>query len=1293
MVTMVVGTELDDNSLRKVSNDIERRFDRLGQDTGGSFMSKFADGAAADAPKVQKAIDKAADAVGNLRKEQARLDQLQANGASRDKLIAQSERVASATRAQSRAMSDANRVYQDLANSSGRMTTVMNGLSGALSNTRFAPMISSVEMLTARFRSVGLAAGGAAVGIAGVAVDAAAAGKAIYDLGERWDSISDNITISTDKIGDELDALTGVVGDVGSMTAAPLESIGRVVGQLAQNMPGLAANSEDIRVMGSNLAFLAENGQAVDIHALSQAFTVFGVSSSSAVATLDDLASQSRATQVPINDLISQLRTGAPLFKQFGMDIHSAAGFLGAFEGAGLDTNTSMTGLRSALKKLNDDSRGVDTALKDVITRIKELHDAGNDDAARDLAISTFGGKSFAPFLDAIESGTLSVDNLNKALGQTGITLQEMQEYTDDGAQGFQKLKNTISSDLKPVADGFFGVVNSHLSLMTGNLSDALGGFNTLGDRLDSVKSKLDALVNAQIKPDSALGQMLAPGGVPNQATRTDRPLGSSIMAPSTGVFDGLIQDPGWGYKDSSSGGDSSKKANIPLNQYSLDAIPLGQFPGEQPMGLPGRKPDQIDGPGSYVVDPQQVFDAQTAEISARQRAEEARRKVLELAQDNNATAADKNDAQTNLLVAERSYLKAQQDVLDAQQGTWKKMADSAKKFADGMDDIGAAIDPGFGASDGLAGLAENLTKFIGNIAAAPLLGPLAAIKTAAGDEGSGIVGMLASNGAFGRQFLPTKTGTAGYYGGYSPSALGPAALMPPGLMPSILQDTGSVPSGLQSRQAAAAIQQIWGDQLRGKIGGSRDSNTAPGTHDKGLSIDIPIGPDQMQLGDQINAWLQAHAQELGLEYSIWRDRGQYPGGGGFNQPGHQNHIDAHFNGASMPYASNGIQAPTADFSNFGAPGSKQAIANMIYQQAVGRGYNAHEAQSIVAYAIGESSLNPGISGGVQGDAEVVGLFQQKPAFAAGGGIDPSQRADPVANTYAYLNQLEKHRNLPIEQALPATSVGGPLASGPGAQPQDWGNLMQQASDLLAPTIPRSAGWGSPGSAGAPVAGSPGAGYPLPWSLGGPGMGGVPAAGGPGIGSAVGQPFAPPSGALGNSIGQSLIPGQTPAGVPGAGQGMTGAIGGLPLAGIQAAASGLDLLMPGAGAAANLGIQLANRTIGFAGQQVGNAVSGLFETFTLSGSKGPVDPMKTLPGRLLAGIAGARPALPNTAGGDSQKAQGNQQQQQNPQQNQGGPLVNIEQVNQAPGQEPSSVANEVASQFRSAELSTGAFRR
>lgn len=206
-------------------------------------------------------------------------------------------------------------------------------------------------------------------------------------------------------------------------------------------------------------------------------------------------------------------------------------------------------------------------------------------------------------------------------------------------------------------------------------------------------------------------------------------------------------------------------------------------------------------------------------------------------------------------------------------------------------------------------------------------------------------------------------------------------------------------------------------------------------------------------------------------------------------------------------------------------------------------------------------------------------------------------------------------------------------------------------------------------------------------------MGGVPAAGGPGIGSAVGQPFAPPSGALGNSIGQSLIPGQTPAGVPGAGQGMTGAIGGLPLAGIQAAASGLDLLMPGAGAAANLGIQLANRTIGFAGQQVGNAVSGLFETFTLSGSKGPVDPMKTLPGRLLAGIAGARPALPNTAGGDSQKAQGNQQQQQNPQQNQGGPLVNIEQVNQAPGQEPSSVANEVASQFRSAELSTGAFRR
>lgn len=99
----------------------------------------------------------------------------------------------------------------------------------------------------------------------------------------------------------------------------------------------------------------------------------------------------------------------------------------------------------------------------------------------------------------------------------------------------------------------------------------------------------------------------------------------------------------------------------------------------------------------------------------------------------------------------------------------------------------------------------------------------------------------------------------------------------------------------------ANAVLEVFGEQIRGNIGGSRSYNSAPGTHEVGLAMDIPIGPDQMALGDQINAWLQANADKLNIKYTIWRDQGRYAGNPkpSFNSPGHFNHIDVQFNDGS----------------------------------------------------------------------------------------------------------------------------------------------------------------------------------------------------------------------------------------------------------------------------------------------------------------------------------------------------------------------------------------------------------
>jgi hypothetical protein len=159
---------------------------------------------------------------------------------------------------------------------------------------------------------------------------------------------------------------------------------------------------------------------------------------------------------------------------------------------------------------------------------------------------------------------------------------------------------------------------------------------------------------------------------------------------------------------------------------------------------------------------------------------------------------------------------------------------------------------------------------------------------------------------------------------------------------------------------------------------------------------------------------------------------------------------------------------------------------------------------------------------------------------------------------------------------------------------------------------------------------------PLNWmspAVGGTGAGGgsFPSGGLGGADGGAGAMPAPPGGG-----GDPAAP-PTPIGAPPGGgwqpQGGGGnGIGGLPLAAISSAAG----MFPGGGAAAQTAMQLANRTIGY-GQQVGAiAVQGLMDTFKISSPDGDdggkSDLSKGWAGRVAAGFAGARPAMPNGAG-------------------------------------------------------------
>jgi hypothetical protein len=194
-------------------------------------------------------------------------------------------------------------------------------------------------------------------------------------------------------------------------------------------------------------------------------------------------------------------------------------------------------------------------------------------------------------------------------------------------------------------------------------------------------------------------------------------------------------------------------------------------------------------------------------------------------------------------------------------------------------------------------------------------------------------------------------------------------------------------------------------------------------------------------------------------------------------------------------------------------------------------------------------------------------------AAAARGGVGGTGADDPAFTSHYYRPETA------------ATAAGAPA-------PSAWGGPQG-----LPPGIVASGG-------NSPVFGA---------NPQGPGLGGSATAGmpygpmaGSGAGTQIGAAVAPPSGSGKGGIG--IAPGGT----------------------LDTAMSLAAMAFPGAGQAAQTGAKLASRAIQFAGQAAGIGAQGLMETFLpTGGSKLASNNWIT---KIVGGLAGAAPALPNMAG-------------------------------------------------------------
>lgn len=591
------------------------------------------------------------------------------------------------------------------------------------------------------------------------------------------------------------------------------------------------------------------------------------------------------------------------------------------------------------------------------------------------------------------------------------------------------------------------------------------------------------------------------------------------------------------------------------------------------------------------------LFSAESSYMDANSKLAAKRARLNQLEHDNNATEQDILDARNDVIEAQRDQQQSELRLYEARDSIFEKQNKQLKDWRSKLGEIGASLDADFGISKGLAGIAENITKFIANLAAAPVIGALRGVQIGTGYPGpaaggNGILGLMAAAGAFGPQYLGQSTLDLGRGLG---RGLGfPGAGMGLGAGYGMAQPGAPLPNESARDFAHRVMMPFWESQGF-KVGDHAADKY--GEHQNG-ALDIMVNSlaDGYKVLQQVLSDPNVYGaifnnQTYGYGHGLTPQ--DYSGGhtGDPNQD-HQNHVHAWY----KPGGSNNIRPPGGGMGIGIAPsGFQSGAANW---DAIAQGESGGNWQT---------NTGNGYFGGLQ--------FKQS-TWDQFGGSQFAPRADLAT----------RDQQIAVAERTLA-------AQGPGAWPHTFvpaGNGGVSAGGGM------GGGLNFPGRGGIPASG-PFGGFGLDGPGGGMGAGldyaPHPTAPGASIGLGLAAAATPPPPGGGPGIGPTLIGGIAPPTGQGGGAGASG--GGLLGAAAGAAAAGANMFAPGAGIAAQIGIQEIERAIGFGAQAAGIGVQGLIQTFLPAGASELAQ--NNWITKIAGGVMGARPALPNLAGGGNTK--------------------------------------------------------
>jgi len=300
----------------------------------------------------------------------------------------------------------------------------------------------------------------AALGAAALGV-----GKALYDIGEEFNHMSDTIRVGTGATGAALEGLEKSAQKVATTVPTTFQDAGTTVADLNTR---LGLTGTELETVASQVIAAGDLfGEKLDVSKLSTSFQAFNVPLDQTSEMMDRLFQVSQATGVGMNDLATETAKAAPTVQQLGFTFEDTVSLIGSLDKAGLSTEKTLSSMTQGLVNLAKGGEAPKDAFNRTVGEIQNFLAAGNEAAALTTAGKIFGTEGAPQFLSALKSGTFDLNTLQQSIGATGDTILKAQEDTLDGPEKFQIAVNKVKLALEPLATTVFDKVAEALTWAT----------------------------------------------------------------------------------------------------------------------------------------------------------------------------------------------------------------------------------------------------------------------------------------------------------------------------------------------------------------------------------------------------------------------------------------------------------------------------------------------------------------------------------------------------------------------------------------------------------------------------------------------------------------------------------------------------------------------------------------------------------------------------------------------------------------------------------------------------------